>query len=528
MMARSIARSALALAVAIAAASAAHAQSPEKLGNVSFPNSCSEAVQPHLLRAVALLHSFWWGEADKAFRDVLQHDPSCAIAGWGIAANAIGNPYATGPSPDGAKKAQEAIAQARAIGAKTERERGYIETIAAYYDRFAERPHPARLRSLADAFEALAKQFPDDETQIFSAIYLVSSQPAADKTFARALQGAAILEQQFRKHPQHPGAAHYLIHAYDYPAIADKGLGAAKSYADIAPSAPHALHMPSHIFTRVGLWQESATTNRRAADTAQGEAERSDKLHALDYLVYASLQMGHDKTAAAAAEEARQVPEGGATVVAVAYARAAIPARVAIERGMWQEAARLENPDNASLPYTQAMRYFARALGAARSGDPAAAEKDAAHLRHIAEALKAAKNDYWATEVEVQRIAAEAWIAFAQGQKDQAVTLMRSAADIEDTTEKHPVSPGRLIPARELLGDMLLESGRPADALAEYEASQTRDPNRYRGYWGAGTAAAQAGNKDKARQHYTKLVELAGSGDPRPEVVKAREYAKAN
>ncbi len=218
----------------------------------------------------------------------------------------------------------------------------------------------------------------------------------------------------------------------------------------------------------------------------------------------------------------------GATVIAVAYARAAIPARVAIERGMWQEAARLEEPDKGSLPFTQAMRYFARALGAARSGDPAAAEKDVHHLQHIGDALKAAKNDYWATEVEVQRISAEAWIAFAKGQRDEALKQMRAAADLEDTTEKHPVSPGRLIPARELLGDMLLESGRPAEALAEYEASQTRDPNRFRGYWGAGQAAAQAGNKDKARQHFTRLVELAGSGDPRPEIAKAREHLKAN
>ena len=238
----------------------------------------------------------------------------------------------------------------RDIGAKTERERGYIEAIAAYYDRFAERPHPARLRSLADAFEALAKQYPDDETQIFSAIYLVPSQPAADKTFARALQGAAVLEEQFKKQPQHPGAAHYLIHAYDYPAIADKGLGAAKSYADIAPSAPHALHMPSHIFTRVGMWQESATTNRRSADAATGEAERSDRLHALDYLAYASLQLGRDKDATAASDEARQVPEGGTTAVASAYARAAIPARTAIERGMWQEAAQARRSGQGQLP----------------------------------------------------------------------------------------------------------------------------------------------------------------------------------
>jgi tetratricopeptide (TPR) repeat protein len=527
-MSRSVARAALAFVVPLALASAGSAQSAEKLGTVSFPNSCSEAVQPVLQRAVALLHSFWWSEADKTFREVLAQDPSCAIAGWGIAANAIGNPYTSGATPDGAKAAQDAIEQARKIGAKTERERGYIEAIAAYYDRFAERPHPARLRSLADAFEALAKQYPDDETQIFSAIYLVSSQPPADKTFARALQGAAILEEQSKKHPQHPGAAHYLIHAYDYPAIAEKGLGAAKGYADIAPSAPHALHMPSHIFTRVGLWRESADTNRRAAAAATGEAEKSDRLHALDYIVYANLQMARDADAKAAMDEARQVVGDGATPLASIYARAAIPARYAIERAKWAEAAKLDDPDNSRLPFTQAMRYFARALGAARSGDPAAAETDAHHLQHIGEALKAAKNDYWATEVEVQRISAEAWIAFAKGQRDEALKLMREAADLEDKTEKHPVSPGRLIPARELLGDMLLESGRPAEALAEYEASQIRDPNRFRGYWGAGQAATQSGNKDKARQHYMRLVELVGSGDPRPEVAKVRDSLKEN
>jgi tetratricopeptide (TPR) repeat protein len=527
-MLRSVARAALTVAVPVALVSAALAQSAEKLGTVSFPNSCGEAVQPTLQRAVALLHSFWWSEADKTFREVLAQDPTCAIAGWGIAANAIGNPYAGGPSPEGAKKAREAIDQARRIGAKTERERGYIEAIAVYYDGFSERPHAVRLRALADAFQALAKQYPDDETQIFSAIYLVSSQPPADKSFARALQGAAILEAQFKKHPQHPGAAHYLIHAYDYPPIAEKGLDAAKGYADIAPSAPHALHMPSHIFTRVGMWQESAATNRRSADAATGDAERSDRLHALDYLVYASLQMGRDKDAAAASDEARQVAEGGSTAVAAAYARAAIPARIVIERGDWQEAARLDDPEKGSFPFTQAMRYFARALGAARSGDPAAAERDVHHLQHIGEALKAAKNDYWATEVEVQRMTAEAWIAFAKGQRDEALKRMREAADLEDTTEKHPVSPGRLIPARELLGDMLLESGRPAEALVEYEASQIHDPNRFRGYWGAGQAAAQAGDKDKARQYYTRLVALAGAGDPRPEIARAREYLKTN
>jgi hypothetical protein len=520
-----LARTAVAIAITALTLSAARAETGEKLGTVSFANSCSAAVQPQLQRSVALLHSFWWSEGDKSFREVLAQDPSCAIATWGIAALAIGNPYATGATPEGAKRAQEAIDQGRAIGAKTERERGYIEAVAAYYDHFAERPHAARLRAMADAFEALAKQYPeDDETQIFSAIYLVSTQPPADKTFARAMQGAAILEAQFQKHRDHPGVAHYLIHAYDYPPIADKGLTAAMCYADIAPSAPHALHMPSHIFTRVGLWQESATTNRRASAAATGEAERSDRLHALDYLVYASLQLARDKDAVAGAEEARQVTGAGATALASVYARAAIPARQAIERGLWQEAAKLDDPDKSNFPFTEAMRYFGRALGAARSGNPAAAEKDLDQLRQVGETLKTAKNDYWATEVEVQRLGIEAWIAFAKGQRDQALATMRSAADIEDKSEKHPVSPGRLIPARELLGDMLLESARPAEALTEYEASQIRDPKRFRGYWGAGQAAAQAGNKEKAQFYFRHLVELAGAGDPRPETGKAREY----
>jgi tetratricopeptide (TPR) repeat protein len=523
-----VAAAVLPFVIPFALASAAVAQSAEKLGNVSFPNSCNEAVQPKLQRAVALLHSFWWAEGTRAFREVLADDPGCAIAGWGVATLAIGNPYAAGPTPDTAKRAQEIMAQARAIGAKTERERGYIEAIAAYYDRFAERTHPARMRSLADAFEALAKQYPDDETQTFSAIYLIATQPPTDKTFERAMRGAAILDTQFKKHPQHPGAAHYLIHAYDYPPIAEKGLDAAKAYAEIAPSAPHALHMPSHIFTRVGMWKDSSETNRRSAAAATANTELPERLHAYDYMVYADLQLARDSDAKTSVEVVQQTSIEGSTVQGTYYARSAVPARYAIERGRWAEAARLADPDKSRFGYADAIRYFARALGAARSGDPGTAEKDLHHLAHIVDALKSAKNDYWATEVEVQRLGAEAWIAFAKGQRDQGLALMRAAADLEDKSEKAAVSPGRLIPARELLADMLLESGRSAEALAEYEASQIRDPNRFRGYFGAGQAAAQAGNKEKAKQQFTKLVELAASGDPRPEVAKAREYINAN
>src|SRR5258708_10079187 len=358
-------------AVLILSATSARAEPAEKLGSVSFANSCSDAAQPYLQRAVALLHSFWWNEGDKAFADVLVRDPNCAIATWGTAAILIGNPYATGASAAGAQRAQEAIAKGRAIGAKTERERGYIEAIAAYYDKFAERPHGPRLRSLADAFDALAKQYPnDDETQIFSAIYLVSTQPPADKTFERAMRGAGILEAEFKKHPDHPGVAHYLIHAYDYPAVADKGLTAAMCYADIAPSAPHALHMPSHIFTRVGLWQESAGTNKRSVAAAQGGVDSSERLHALDYLVYADLQLARDKDAVASLDEARRVGEDGRTALAAVYARAAIPPRYAIERGMWQEAAALPDPDKSNFAFTQAMPYFRPPLRPVPRGTP--------------------------------------------------------------------------------------------------------------------------------------------------------------
>ncbi|HLI11209.1 MAG TPA: hypothetical protein VKY65_06375 [Alphaproteobacteria bacterium] len=515
-------RIALALVLTTMAAVAAVAAPDGKLGTVSFANSCAEAVQPQLQRAVALLHSFWWDEGDRAFRDVLQRDPACAVATWGIATIAIGNPFATGATPAGAKAALQAIAQGRAIGAKTARERGYIEAIAAYYDRFAERPHPARLRSLADAFEALARQYPDDdETQIFFALYLAATQSPTDKSFARALRAAAILKPQFAKHPDHPGVAHYLIHANDYPPLADQGLSAAMCYADIAPAAPHALHMPSHIFTRVGLWEQSAATNRRAVEAAKAAGAVTEELHAYDYMVYADLQLARD-------EDARQIVDGIHELAAPSrtadYARAAIPARYVVERGMWQEAARLADPDNSKFPYTGAIRYFARALGAARSGDPVAAEQDLRRLREVVATLKAAKDSYWAAEVEVQRLGAEAWIAYAKGNGEEALIVMRRAADEEDRSEKSAVSPGRLVPARELLGDMLLESGRFAEALPEYEASLSRDPRRFRSFWGAAQAAARAGDDGKARHYYAALVEMSGSGGPRPELAAARRY----
>src|SRR5215470_7754335 len=447
----------------------AQEKAPEKLGKVSFPTSCDPKVQARFERAVALLHSFSWQEGEKAFREVLEADPNCSIATWGIASILIGNTFGVGPTPEEAQKAKEAIARGRAIGPKTERERFYIEAVAEYYDQFNRRSHGARMKSLANAFEIVAKRFSDDdEAQIFYAIYLTATQSPTDKNFVAALKAAQILEAQFVKHPDHPGVAHYLIHAYDYPPIAGKGLNAAKRYAEIAPSAPHALHMPSHIFTRVGAWQESVATNRRSAAVSLVEKEPGQGLHAMDYMVYADLQLARDKDASSVLQQARGLTGINANNSASVYALAAIPARILVERGLWKDAMQLEPRPNKFL-YTEAITYFARALGAACSGDAAAADKEVQELARIVDALKAAKDNYWATEVEVQRLSAAAWSAHAKGSDDEALTLMRSAADMEDKSEKAAVTPGRLVPARELFGEMLLEMNQPAEALEAFE-----------------------------------------------------------
>jgi len=514
------------LALSLAAATAAWAQTigkpPEQLGKVSFANSCAPAVRATFERAVALMHSFWFQESERTFREVLKRDPSCAIATWGIATMLMGNPTGAGSSPQNVQRAQEAIEHGRAIGAKTERERFYIEAIAEYYDRFGDRPQSARIKSLADAFAVVAKRFPDDdEAQTFYAIYLIASQQKTDKTLAATLKAAEILETQFAKHPEHPGVAHYLIHSYDYPSIAEKGLKAAKRYAEIAPSVAHGQHMPSHIFNQLGMWQESVAANRRAAAVARTGKDPDQELHAMEYMTYAYMQLARDRNANLLVEEAQRVTGADRHRASAALALATIPARYAVERGMWKDAARLELHPSKIL-YADAMTYFARALGAARSGDTAAAGKDVQELGRIVEVLKAAKNDYWAAEVEVQRLGAAAWTAYATGNRDEALALMRAAAAMEDKSEA--LGPGRIVPARELLGEMLLESGRAGEALPEFERSQGHDPNRFRSLYGAGRAAAQSGTRDKARYYFSRLIDMAGSGDLRPEMDRARQY----
>lgn len=497
-----------------------------KVGKVNFANSCAPAVQADFARGVAMLHSFWFGAGEQTFRDVLAKDPSCAIANWGIASILMSNPLSgAGPTPKDAEKAQAAIDLGRRIGAKTQRERDYIESVAAYYQDWANRPERTRQEARAKAFEALAAHYPDDdEAQIFSALYIAGTQSQADQTYAAYLKAAAILEKEFAKYPDHPGVAHYLIHVYDAPPIAAQGLTAARRYAEIAPDAPHALHMPSHIFTRVGAWEDSASTNRRSYEAAIKGNEFPEAFHASDYEVYADLQLARDAAALGAIEDAFKVTVRSPAPPTVSYASAAMPARYAVERGDWRAAMQLA-PAAGGVPYTEAITWFARALGAARSGDVTAAEQDAAELAVRHKTLVETGNGYWATEVDVQQRAAAGWIAFAQKKTDDALKLMREAADLEDKNEKHIVTPGRILPARELLGDMLLEAGQPALALEAYEASQHREPNRFRGYYGAARAAEAAGDRDKATAYYGKLLALAKNADTqRPELARAAAY----
>jgi hypothetical protein len=499
------------------------------LGNVKFTTSCSPAVQAEFDRGVAMLHSFWYSAAETTFRDVLVKDPDCAIANWGIAAILMSNPLAgQGASPKGAEAAQAAIDRGRKTGAKTQRERDYIDAVAAYYDDFTNRSERSRQESRGKAFEALAARYPeDDEAQIFAALYVAATQAQSDQTYAAYRKAAALLEKQFVKYPDHPGVAHYLIHSYDAPPIAKDGIPAARKYASIAPDAPHALHMPSHIFTRVGAWEDSETTNQRAFAAALSGNEPDEAYHASDYTVYAELQLGRDADARRTMEAALKVTGTNPARSTAPYAAAAMAARYAVERGAWGEAAKLQ-AQTTRFGYTEAITYFARGLGAARTGDIAAAENDAQQLAVVHKSLQDANNGYWATEVEIQRLALAGWIALAQQKNDEAIKLMRAAADLEDRNEKHIVTPGRVLPARELLGDMLLELKQPAAALSEYEASQQREPNRFRGYYGAAQAAALAGQRDKAVRYYTALLALTGRADsPRPELAQATAYLAA-
>jgi Tfp pilus assembly protein PilF len=508
--------------------------SAEKLGTVRFEQSCAPAATADFDRGVALLHSFEFRAAIESFDRVLESDAACAIAHWGIAMAYWGNPFGGVRSTAALEQGLAAVAKARTTGSPTPRERAYVDAVATLFENHATVSQRDRVLAYEKGMDAVVRANPQDlEATIFYALAVNQTAVPTDKTYAPQLKAAGILEPLFARYPEHPGLAHYIIHAYDHPPLAERALVAARRYAAIAPSAPHALHMPSHTFTRVGSWKESADTNRLSEQTALRQGVATEALHAMDYQAYAYLQMVQDRAArdvierlptAAAQFDPAATAGGAAPPMAGYFALAAIPARYALERGAWDEAARLEVPSSGT-PFTIAIAHFARALGAARSGRPAAASGDLERLAALRDRLTQAQDAYWAEQVDIQRRVAAAWVAFAKGRRGEALDTLRSAADSEDATDKSAVSPGPLAPARELLGEMLLEAGDAAGALAAFEASMMKEPGRFRGAFGAARAAEGAGDGAKAREYYGRAVEIAREADsPRPEIERARNY----
>jgi hypothetical protein len=516
-------------ATGLCAASSTMAQekATEKLGKVHFPISCNAAAQQRFDRAVALLHSFWFDAAISGFEAVAQADPNCAMAYWGAAMALLSNPFTWPPPSKALGDGSAAVEKAKSIGAKTQRERDYIAAVGAFYKDADKVDHRTRALAYEKGMEGIHRRYPkDEEAAVFYALALNATALPTDKKYTNQLKAAGILEKVFAKQPQHPGVAHYLIHSYDYPPIAARGLRAAKRYATIAPSAPHALHMPSHIFTRQGLWQESIKSNMASAASAKNQF---DQFHAMDYLAYAYLQGAQDLKAKLVLEDLNSIRKITFEHFVTGYALAAIPARYAIERRRWDEAAAL-TPSPADFPWnrfpqSESIAVFARALGAARSGNTAQARQDMERLAALRESLVQAKQSYWQEQVNIQLKVLDAWFAYAEGQREQALEIMRSAADAEDVTDKHPVTPGPLVPARELLGEMLLEVHQPGQALKEFETSMRVEPNRFRGLYGAARAAQLSGDHKKAGTYYTKLLALSQEADTqREELQEAKAF----
>src|SRR5262249_5704667 len=429
-------------------------ESDQRLGRVHFETSCNEVAQRRFDRAMRYQHSFWYRESTAIFEEVLNADPECAIAYWGIGLSLLYNPHAP-PPPENLPLGLAALQKGKAVGAKTQRERDYTDALLVFYTDYDKIDHRTRVQAYLKAMQSLAERYAsDDEAQIEYAITLNVAASPTDKTYANQLKGAAILEAIFKRQPQHPGVAHYLIHLCDYPPIAEKGLDAAMRYAKIAPAAPHAQHMPSHIFTRVGYWKESIAANQASVRAAKADKADTDQLHGQDYMVYAYLQLAQDNDARAVIDEMAKSASFGPEERGGPFALAASPARYMVERGDWQGAAALEVRPS-KFPFIMAITHFARALGAARAGKAEAAKADIAKLAELRDQLREAKDAYWAEQVDIQWQAASAWLLYAQGKYDHALKTMSAAADAEDKTEKSPVTPGPLAPARELYGAML-------------------------------------------------------------------------
>jgi hypothetical protein len=509
----------LALALPIPAALAHGPEDTAKgvVGKVSFPTSCDPKVQALFERGVAMLHSYWFPEATKTFDAVLKDDPGCAMAYWGHAVTLLDNSLAAPPPPKNLEAASALLEKARALGAKTPRERDWIEAIGSYYRDHDKVPLDKRLAAYTNALEQMTQRYPDDpEVWTFYALMLQASAPKNDKTYANQRKSAEILERLFAKTPDHPGAPHYLIHAYDYPPLAEKGIVAAGLYAKIAPAAPHARHMPSHIYSMVGRWQDSIVSNRSSLDA------RPDYFHAMDFMTYAYLQLGQDAKARAMVDEMRSVL-GDKPVTQGHTAIVSIPARCALERGDWAAAAALP-VTNVGQAHADSLTRFARGLGMARSGDVAGARKEIEALTALKQSLDKS-SPYWASRTEEQIYAVTAWVARAEGDNARAETLMRAAADGEDASVKNVQMENRLYPLRELYAELLLANGKAPEAQRQYAISLAETPNRYRGLYGAAMAADLAGDRPTAAKHFEALMALTRDADsPRAEIGQARQY----
>jgi tetratricopeptide (TPR) repeat protein len=511
-------------------AAAQPAQSGQgRYGTVHFPISCRPGVQEQFERAVAMLHSFFYPEDVKAFEAIIAADPDCAMAYWGLAISQRPNPLVPPWAADNLKRGLDAVQKGKAL-AKTEREGDWLTALEQAYAGYDSVPTTTRSERYEQAMERLARKYPDDkEAAIFYALALLEAVDHRDKTYARQIKAGAILEAIDRAQPDHPGLAHYIVHAYDFEPLAPRGVSAADKYAKVAPSAPHAQHMPSHIYSILGRWEDSIRSNQAAVKASREYAARnapgttfSQEPHAQDFMAYAYLQLGQDREARRVIDELAAITKfsGGRT-----YGRdtgqAAPASRFVLERAAWSEALTLAVRTDA-YAYAQAMPHFVRAVGAGKLGKPDMAKEEIAHLQALS---KAAENSYWSEQIHVLVLAASGWQARAEGKNDEALKLMRAAADLEDSTEKHVSMENRLYPMREMLGDLLLETGQPALALQAYEASLHAVPNRLRGFYSAAKAAKAAGDSAKARDYFEKLAALARNADPeRVEVQEAKAF----
>ena len=524
------------------------------VGKVTFPITCTSGVQSDFARGVALLHSFFYEEAQRVFTSIAERDPNCAMAQWGIAMT-WWHPIWTPPTPDEMRAGKAAIEKAMAMKAGTDRERQFITALNTYYNApesstaapVGQSCHgPVGPRDRVAAYEKAMRQlgdkYPDDfEVQTFYAFAVLSVGYATpnDTSLSKQLEAAAILEKLWKQNPNHPGVIHYLIHSYDYPQLAQRGLAAAKAYDSIAPWVPHALHMPSHIFTRLGMWDESITANRASADASRAyaamrhrEATEAEELHALDYMAYSYLQEARDAEAKKIVDLAAKVRKTNPELeFSAAYALAAIPTRYAFERNDWAAAAALQIPKLPhwnSFPFMEALIEYGHALGRAHTGDLEGARKAIVRMQQLRDATKDPKFDYFKSHLDLQMQAASAWLMATEGKKKEAIDILRHAADAEDILGKHPVSPGAFIPIREQLGSLLFEMGQPKDAQREFEAALKIYPGRFRGLYGAAQAAEQAGDKENASRYYTKLAaQTTGAASSRDELNHIREFLSA-